>query len=271
MSAGELFKAGRLREAIAAQILEVKAQPADPARRLFLFELLAFDGDLDRARKHIEAIEVDQVDHQLAVATYVSLLESEKRRRALFLSGTPPQFLADPPAHVHDRLEAIARLRGGDAAGADALLSKANAELPALRGSLNGQAFEGLRDADDLFGTVLEVMVRGEYYWVPLEQVETLTLGPPRFPRELLWLPARLELEANAGDVFVSTLYPRSHEHGDELVKLGRMTDWPAIESGPMMGAGLHSYLVGEEVSGILEWRELIVDRSPGTTVGDGS
>ena len=37
MNASELFKAGRLTEAIDAQIKEVKAQPGDQARRVFLF------------------------------------------------------------------------------------------------------------------------------------------------------------------------------------------------------------------------------------------
>jgi len=56
MDAGELFKAGRLAEAVAQQLQEVKAHPADQARRVFLFELLCFDGDLDRARRQADAI-----------------------------------------------------------------------------------------------------------------------------------------------------------------------------------------------------------------------
>jgi type VI secretion system protein ImpE len=54
MNASELFKTGMLSDAIAAQVQEVKSHPADHGRRLFLFELLAFAGDLDRARKQIE-------------------------------------------------------------------------------------------------------------------------------------------------------------------------------------------------------------------------
>ena len=47
MTARESYNAGRLQEAIAAQTQEVKARPADQSQRLFLFELLAFAGDLD--------------------------------------------------------------------------------------------------------------------------------------------------------------------------------------------------------------------------------
>lgn len=264
MSADELFKAGRLREAIEAQTLEVKAHPADTAKRLFLFELLAFEGDLDRARKQNDALRFDQPELQAAVLTYRGLLDAEARRRELFLGGSPPpQFLVDPPAHVQLRLEAVARLQAGDSAGAAALLEKANADAPSVRGSLNGQPIELLRDVDDLFGTVLEVMARGSYFWVPLEQVERLTMGAPRFPRDLLWIPARLELEAASGDVFVPTLYPSSHAHPDELVRLGRKTDWHAEETGPTLGSGLRTFLVGDDPIGILEWREWIVEPEP--------
>ena len=51
MNANELFQAGKLQEAIDTQIAQVKANPADQGKRLFLFELLAFAGELDRARR----------------------------------------------------------------------------------------------------------------------------------------------------------------------------------------------------------------------------
>ncbi|QJW95724.1 hypothetical protein FTUN_3278 [Frigoriglobus tundricola] len=37
------------------------------------------------------------------------------------------------------------------------------------RGFINGREFEGLRDADDRFGSVLEAFRGGEYLWVPWE------------------------------------------------------------------------------------------------------
>ena len=38
MSANDFFKAGKLQDAIDAQVQEVKTNPADQAKRLFLFE-----------------------------------------------------------------------------------------------------------------------------------------------------------------------------------------------------------------------------------------
>src|SRR4051794_19670600 len=51
MTAGELFRAGQLTKAIEAQLQEVRSAPADKAKRFFLFELLSFAGDFDRAGK----------------------------------------------------------------------------------------------------------------------------------------------------------------------------------------------------------------------------
>src|SRR3954470_16505756 len=59
LSASELYKAGKLEQAIEAQVKEVRAQPADHGKRIFLFELLAFAGDLDRARRQVDAVQYD--------------------------------------------------------------------------------------------------------------------------------------------------------------------------------------------------------------------
>jgi len=55
-SAKEMLDAGDLRGAIAATTGDVKKNPTDTQRRIFLFELLCFAGDWDRAEKQIEAV-----------------------------------------------------------------------------------------------------------------------------------------------------------------------------------------------------------------------
>lgn len=258
MTATELFKAGKLQEAVAAQTQEVKAKPADQARRLFLFELLAFAGDLDRAEKQIDAINYGEMERDAAVQSYRNLLEAERARRNLFAQGIAPHFFGEQPEHARLRLEAVARLREKHPAEAAELLEKVNASL-ATRGTLNGKPFAVLRDCDDLFAGILEVMAHGQYYWVPLEQVAGVAVNPPKFPRDLLWLPARLEMADAAGDVFLPALYPGSHEHADESVKLGRMTDWRGGDGGPVLGAGLRTFLADDDAVPLPEWRQLVV------------
>jgi len=261
MTATELFKQGRLQQAIDAQIAEVKSTPADHGKRLFLFELAAFAGDLDRARRQIDAVKYEETDRDVAVAGYRKLLDSEEKRRRLFRDGTQPRFLAEPPEHVKWRLEAVNRLRENRHAEAAELLNRANEGAAALKGTLNGKTFEGIRDADDLFGPVLEVIAHGEYFWLPLEQLDTLASNAPAFPRDLLWMPARVVMkEGEQGDVFLPTLYPGSHESPEEPIKLGRGTDWKQAEGGPVLGVGARTFLIGDDASSMLEWRQLQVD-----------
>ena len=53
MTAKELFQAGKLKEAVQALSAELRDNPTDARRRTFLFELLCFSGDFDRAEKHL--------------------------------------------------------------------------------------------------------------------------------------------------------------------------------------------------------------------------
>jgi type VI secretion system protein ImpE len=258
MNASELFKAGQLQQAIDAQIQEVKKNAADPQKRIFLFELAAFAGDLDRAKRQIEAVNYPEIDRQTVVLGYHKLLNSETTRRAVFRDNQLPHFLCPPTEHVQLRIQAVKALKENKLAEAADLLNKANEQTPALKGTLNGKPFTALRDCDDLFGGVLEVMAQGMYSWIPLEQIQSLGMNAPKAPRDLLWFPARLQLrDEQTGPVYLPALYPFSHEASDENIKLGRMTDWKQTEGGPVLGVGLRTFLVDGEAHSLLEWREL--------------
>lgn len=260
MNANELFKAGQLQAALDDQLQDVKAHPGDSNRRLFLFELAAFTGDLDRARRQIDMLTFETPELLAAVTIYKNALDSEQARRSLFSQGAPPQFFQTPPEHVVKRIEAIGEMRSGRLSEAARMLQEANAAAPHLQGQFNGKEFDGLRDADDLFGPVLEAFSQGRYFWVPLEQVASAAMNPPKFPRDLLWAPARLMLKDGAtGDVLLPTLYPGSHEHADEQIKLGRSVDWLTPAEGLVRGVGVKTFLVGDDAPSLLDCRELLI------------
>jgi type VI secretion system protein ImpE len=257
MNPAEHYKAGRLTEAIEGQIQEVKDNPLDQGKRLFLFELLAFAGELERAARQIEAINYDDPDLERAAASYRKVLDSERARRDLFAQSQSPGFFGEPPEHLRLRLEAVNRLRENNLDEAARTLERALDATPAVQGSLNGRPFQALRDEDDLFSGVLEVMAQGRYFWVALEQISLLTINPPRFPRDLLYIPAHLELADEEGEVYLPALYAGSHEHPDDQVKLGRMTDWKPVGEALALACGLHTFLQDDEPISLLQWREL--------------
>ena len=273
MNASELYKSGRLTDAITAQAQEVRAAPLDRGKRFFLFELLTFAGDIDRSRRQIDAISYDEMEQAIAHAAYQSLVSSEESRRWLFDAIDPklaqalleddrirPKFLIDPPFHIRLRLDATMNSLRTSPEETKELLGMAEQCTPVVSVTLNGKTFRSLRDADDLFGTVLEVMAQGNYYWVPLEQVESLAMNPPGYPRDLYWFPARLSIKNGpSGEVFLPALYPGSHAHPDELVRLGRKTEWRGEEGSPVFGTGLRTFAADEEAFPLLEFREVQV------------
>ena len=87
MTAADQYKSGRLQDAIAAQLLDVREHPTDHAKRLFLFELLTFAGDLDRAQRQIDMIEYKDTLLDASTAIYKRLLDSERARRDVLRLG----------------------------------------------------------------------------------------------------------------------------------------------------------------------------------------
>jgi len=257
MTANELYHAGRLADAVAAQTQAVKDDPSNHGKRLFLFELAVFSGDLDKAGRQIAAVRYDDPELQMATVQYARLVEGERKRRQLFAEGVRPKMAGTPPEHVRQRLDALDLLRAGQSKEAAALLIEANAAaLPSM--SVNDGAPVEIRDGDDLFGSVLEVIAGNDYIWLAMEQVESIALNPPRFPRDLYWRPARLEAGGTTADVFLPALYPGSAEAADDAIKLGRQTDWIDEDDGsPVRGLGGRLWLVGEEPMAITEWRTL--------------
>ena len=193
--AGELYKAGRLGEAIEAQVQEVKASPLDQAKRLFLFELAGFAGDLDRARRQIDVRRVQGQRPRRRPWPSTASCWTPSRPAAICSPGdVAPGFFGEPSEHLRLRLEAVNRLREGRPGGGRRDCSPGPRGDPRSRASSTASRSRTFRDADDLFGGVLEVMAHGRYFWVGLEQVRLVAMNPPRFPRDLLFIPAHLEL-----------------------------------------------------------------------------
>jgi len=256
MDAGQLYKAGSLNEAIDAQIAAVKTDPINPGKRLFLFELLSFAGEVDRAQKQIEAVPHNDPEVGTALIDYRRLLDAERARRQVMLGKAQPEFLAPTPEHAKLRLLGFLKLSQGATAEANEAFLQANSQMPVFEGTLNDKPFDALRDGDDTLGTVLELFSNGKYCWIPMEQIALLTMNAPRFPRDLLWIPAQLEMrDGQSGNCFLPTTYPNSYLESDPQLKLGRFTDWrgePIVR-----GVGLKTFFVGPDESSILDWRKL--------------
>jgi type VI secretion system protein ImpE len=263
MTPRELLNAGHLGQAIQELTQQVKARPTDTSLRVFLFELLSFEGAWDRADKQLDVIatQADGAVAELAVQVYRDLIAAERVRRAVFHGDALPKFLLSPPSYIDQSVLLVKKMVAAPKE-AVALLPAAEELYPALAGRFGDSLFSTFRDADDRLAPVLEVFHGADYVWLPLEQIGRLQVSEPKSLRDLLWARAKVETyEQSVGDVFVPALYVDTHTHADDQVRLGRMTNWQAIEDQLVCGAGQRVFLVDHEERSLLELRDVQFDR----------
>jgi type VI secretion system protein ImpE len=252
MDAKALLEQGRLADAIQEVNKQVKTRPTETSLRVLLFELLCFEGNLDRADKQLDlmASQAGDPGTGLAVQVYRALVAAEKTRRLVFTGDALPKFVTQPGPHIEQALVLLKKMRSLTTDLAS-VLGEVEEATPAVAGQRGGQAFSSFRDADDRVAGVIEVFNGSEYIWVPTDQVHRLEVAKPARLRDLMWAKAKIEVgDQPAGDVFIPALYVNSHTRPEEPVKLGRMTEWEALEDSMVVGFGQRMFLVdGEEVA----------------------
>ena len=240
MNSQELFRAGRLAEALKVLSTEVRDNPTDARRRTFLFELLCFAGEYERADKQLEVLGQGGPMSEIGVMLYRSALFAERQRQDLFARGEYPQ--------------------------------RPDSTVAGPAGTFNGKPFTSLSDADPRIGARLELFAAGTYLLLPLEHVAAIQIEPPKQLRDLLWTPAVVRTApsfkgAELGEVLLPVLAPLSSQHSDEAVRLGRSTVWEQREGYPgEVPFGQKMWLVDDEEIPFLDLRSLEVNPAP---VGD--
>jgi type VI secretion system protein ImpE len=228
VNAQALFQAGRLDEAIEALGAELRDDPTDSRRRTFLFELLCFAGAYARAEKQLDVLAQGGPQSAAGTLLYRSALHAERTRQEMFVEGNYPRGPSPRP----------------------------------VSGTLNGAPFRSLTDADPRIGARLEIFAAGQYTWIPLEQIVSVRLGPPKRLRDLLWAHAVVRTTADfqgaeLGEVLIPALAPLSWHHDDPAVRLGRVTEWHRLDDGSEVPIGQKLLLVDDQEFPILELREL--------------
>lgn len=242
MTPHDAFADGRLAEAVALQEAAVASRPGDAAARLFLVELLAFAGRLTDARKHLTAIDSDDPAWPASRRAFRLLFRAERQRS---VTVRRPDVLPAAPSHAKRRWLAVKRLRDGDPAAAVRWTDHADAASPDLEGFLDGQEFDSLRDADDRFGSVLEVFAGGRWVWFPWEAVRRVKLELPKYALDRLYRPAEVRLKDGTDHrVHLPLVYPNSHE-ADGVFAAGLETDRVCPDDGPIRCVGGKLLLAG--------------------------
>lgn len=262
-TAGALFHARKLGEAIAAANAEVRRKPGDLGARVLLAELLLFAGNLERADVILDAASQADPTAAIVVAEFRQLLRADIARRQLSRDGRVPEFLGDPTPALHATLAAQVALRAGDAAEATRQAAEAETLRPRVSGSLmqasGDVAFDDFRDVDDLSAGFFEVLTTtGKYFWVPTERVVSIVLHPPKRPRDLAWRRATISVNAGPdGEVYIPAIYDTAQPDIADDYRVGYTTDWTDEAAGPVRGIGQRVFLAGDEAYPIMDIAEL--------------
>jgi type VI secretion system protein ImpE len=252
----------RLNDAIQAATNIVKSKPTDVTARTSLFELLVFAGELERAEKQLDVVGQQDANAMIGAQIYRQCINAERQRSQVFGEGMRPKFLTPPPAYIEKLIQANNLLRESKLAEARELLDEAETERPAFSGKLNGEiAFQDFRDYNDLTSSFLEIIVKENYFWLPLEQVKKITITKAESLRDLYWTQAKIEArDGTEGEIFLSGLYYGSTTHEDDVIRLGRATDWADIGEEIFLGEGARMFWYDGNNQPLVEITELEFD-----------
>ena len=223
-----LYREGKLREAIKALGEELKSNPLDAKRRTFLFELLVFAGEYDRAEKQLDLLAGANAGAAAGTLLYRSALHAERTRQAMFQNRETPPVTEEA---VHG-------------------------------GVCNGKPFSEISDPDPRIGANLEVFLAGSYTWIPIHFLRKLEIEPPVNLRDLMWARARVETSSDfrlqeLGEVLLPVVCPLSYRHAEESVHLGRESAWEPDDTHGEIPYGAKTILVDDAEVPLLEIRSV--------------
>jgi type VI secretion system protein ImpE len=264
-AADDSFRSGDLAQALAQLQAEIRQQPADANLRVFLSQLLMVLGQWDRALTQLKVLEEMDASTLPMVRTYQTAIACERLRQSVFAGERSPLVFGDPPAWLALMIQALQLTNQGHFQQASELRATALEQAPTTGGSLNGTAIEWVADADSRLGPVLEVLINGKYYWMPIERLKRIVIDVPSDVRDLVWTPAQLTL-ANGGEAvaLIPTRYPGSEAVEDAQIRMARRTDWQSIADDTYVGLGQRVLTTDAVELGLLELRELSLDTVDG-------
>jgi len=238
MTPQALIQEGKLVAALATLQEQVRKDAANPKHRIFLFQLLSVLGEWNRALTQLNlAGELDATNLPM-VQTYREAIQCEALRGDIFSGTRAPLIFGQPQPWLALLLEALKADAAGEPERAGSARAQAFALAPAIGGSIDGQRFEWLADADQRLGPVLEALVNGRYFWIPLQRISRIELDAPVDLRDAVWTPSSFTWTNGAQTVgLIPTRYNGTSASKDDALLLSRRTEW--IGEGDVAGHGL--------------------------------
>lgn len=258
MIAEQFIREGQPNEALQALQADIRKNPANAKLRTFLFQLLCVQGDWDRALAQLNVAGDLDAANLAMVQTYREAIACEVLRKQIFQGSKTPLVFGQPSQWIALLQQALTLNAQGQHQEAQTLRDQAFELAPVTSGTINGEAFEWIADADVRLGPVLEAIINGRYYWIPFQQIGQIHIEEPADLRDVVWMPAHF-VWTNGGEAFglIPTRYPNSEMSADDALRLARKTEWTALNDDTFIGSGQRLLSTNENDYALMDIREI--------------
>jgi len=263
MRAEEHLQAGNLEQALTVLQEEIRDNPSKVELRVFLFQLLSVLGQWDRAMTQLNVAADMNADTMLMAQVYRPALNCEVFRADVFKGNRTPLIFGEPVEWVGWLTQVPGLLGDGKIEEAAELRDQAFEAAPETSGLINDQEFSWIADADSRLGPMLEAIVNGKYYWIPYERIRKIRIEKPTNLRDIVWTTASFTWTNNGEAVgLIPGRYPGSEESEDNLIRMGRKTDWTETGHEFYLGTGQRMLASDQGEFSLLETRQIILNHS---------
>jgi type VI secretion system protein ImpE len=234
---------------------QVKAKPTDADLRIGLFRLFSLTGQWDRAVTQLTAAMELKAENALYSKAFLACIACERFRAEVFLGKRMAMLVGEPAPWIGLMGKA---LEATDPAAKINWWDQALEDAPTASGTLNGEPFDWIADADSRLGPILEAFIDGKYYWLPFSQLQSVKFQAPVDLIETIWQSAEIEFE-NGGtkSVYLPARYPGSEQSLDPRIVRGAQTEWTVLSEQYALGLGQKLLVTDGQELPLLECRQL--------------
>lgn len=270
MNGDDRLQGDNLEEALSQLQDKIRSEPAEARHRIYLFQLLAILGRWDRALTQLNVLADLDTDSIPMVGTYREAIQCEALRAEIFAGERTPVIVGEPEEWTALLLESLRLTAAGNHTQAEELRAQAFEAAPATSGTLDGESFTWIADADSRLGPMLEIIINGRYAWVPFHRISRITVEEPVDLRDLVWMPAHFTW-SNGGELvgLIPTRYTGTEASDDPQHLLSRKTEWTEVGGDTYLGRGQRMLTTDDGDHALMDIREIELDTLESDESGD--
>lgn len=262
--AEEKLREGNLDAAMSELKSAIQKDPANAKYRVFLFQIMTVVGKWDSALSQLNLSGELDPGNLAMVQAYREAIRCEGDRQRVFAGEVSPLILGEPDQWLALLIESFKQMASGMFAEANRLRDQAFELAPATSGQIKFSndreaSFEWIADADPRMGPVLEAVLNGQYYWVPMHRIQRIDFEAPADLRDFVWTPVHFTFATGGQTVgMIPTRYFGSEAVADPAIQLARKTDWQSVgNEGLQIGLGQRMLTTDTDDFALLDVRQI--------------